>query len=417
MAQEIADYVLSMAQRARAASRALRTASTAVKDRALEQAAARVEEGRARILAANAADVAQARQAGTAASVTDRLELTDRRMDDMVRGIREVAALADPVGEVEGVRRPGGFLLEKMRVPLGVVAVIYESRPNVTADAAALCIKSGNACILRSGKEALRTGTAIAAAISEGLSCAGLPAEAVQYVDRTEHEGVTHLVRQTGLVDLVVPRGGEALIRAVVEQATVPVIKHYRGNCHLYVDRAADLVMALDLVENAKVQRVSVCNTLESLLVHADVAAGFLPRLAARLPNVELRGCERTRRYVERARPATEEDYAAEYLDYILSVRVVDSAQEAVDHIERWGSQHTDGIVTRDLEAAEAFVAAVDSAVVTVNASTRLADGSVFGLGAEIGISTDKLHARGPMGVRELTTTKWVVRGQGALRT
>ncbi len=415
-AGDIEGYIRGVALAAREASRRLRIASTASRDQALAGVARLLDERRGAIKRANAVDYAASERGGLAKAMLDRLLLTDARIDDMIRAVKEIAAQEDPVGEVEGVRRPGGFLLEKVRVPIGVVAIIYESRPNVTVDAACLCIKSGNACILRSGKEAMESGTAITAAIVEALRAAGLPETAVQYVERTEHEGVTHLVRQSGIVDLVVPRGGEALIRRVVQDATVPVIKHYKGTCHLYVDRAADLVMALDVVENSKLQRVGVCNTLESLLVHADVASGFLPRLAARLAKVELRGCERTRALVPRAVAATEEDYAREYLDYILSVKVVDSLEEAVSRIERYGSQHTDGIITGDLRAAEAFVAAVDSAVVTVNASTRLSDGGVFGLGAEIGISTDKLHSRGPMGVRDLTTHKWVVRGDGALR-
>jgi len=414
--EDIGAYVRRVALASREASRGLRAASGAQRNRALVEAARLLHERRAAIKAANAVDYGAAERGGLAAAMLDRLLLTDARIDDMVRGVREISAMEDPVGAVEGVRRPDGFLLEKVRVPIGVVAIIYESRPNVTADAACLCLKSGNACILRSGKEAMESGKAITAAITEAVALAGLPAASVQYIERTEHQGVTELVRQSGIVDLVVPRGGEALIRRVVEDATVPVIKHFKGVCHLYVDRAADLAMALEVVENSKMQKVGVCNTLESLLVHADVAAGFLPRIASRLERVELRGCERTRRFVPRAKAATEEDYAREYLDYILSVKVVDSLEEAASRIERYGSQHTDGIITQDSRAAEAFVAAVDSAVVTVNASTRLADGGVFGLGAEIGISTDKLHARGPMGVRELTSYKWVVRGDGTLR-
>jgi glutamate-5-semialdehyde dehydrogenase len=428
---DIEGYVRGVALAAREASRAIRVAPTAARNRAIAETARLLAERRDSIKAANARDHAAARLAGLARPMLDRLLLSDARIDEMIRGAREIAAQEDPLGEVIGVRRPGGspgsgltalagdqgFLLEKVRVPIGVVAIIYESRPNVTLDAACLCIKSGNACILRSGKEAMESGRAITSVIAEALGLAGLPGRVVQYVERTEHEGVSWLVRQTGLVDLVVPRGGEALIRRVVADATVPVIKHFKGICHLYVDRAADLAMALELVANSKLQRVEVCNTLESVLVHAEVAAAFLPRMAERLAEVELRGCERTRGLVPRAVAATEEDYGTEYLDKILSVKVVGSLEEAVSRIERYGSQHTDGIVTGDLRAADAFVAAVDSAVVTVNASTRLSDGGVFGLGAEIGISTDKLHARGPMGVRDLTTYKWVVRGDGALRT
>ncbi len=357
------------------------------------------------------------RAAGLAKPMLDRLALDQRRIEGLVASLAEIAAFDDPVGEVSGVRRPGGFVLERVRIPIGVIAVIYESRPNVTVDAAALCLKSGNAVILRGGSEALESNRALVAAIRRGLAASGLDADAVQFVDRTEHEAIDFLVRQEGLVDLVMPRGGQKLIRRVVEQARVPVIKHYKGVCHLYVDSSADLAMAAEVVANSKVQRPGVCNALEKVLVHEAVARELLPMLAAKMPTVELRGCERTRAILPGVTAATEEDWGAEYLDLILAVRVVDSLEEACARIERYGSSHTDGIIARDAGVIERFVAAVDSAVVTVNASTRLSDGGVFGLGAEIGISTDKLHARGPMGLRELTTYKWVVRGNGTLRT
>jgi glutamate-5-semialdehyde dehydrogenase len=335
----------------------------------------------------------------------------------MKQSVREIAALDDPVGEVAGVRRPQGFLLERVRVPIGVVAMIYESRPNVTVDAAALCLKSGNCVILRGGSDALGSNRALTAVVRKALARAGIDADAVQLIDRKDHEGVRLLVTRRGSVDLVIPRGGEKLIEAVTRDATVPVIKHYRGVCHLYVDEEADLDMALTVVTNAKVQRPGTCNALETLLVHESVAGDFLPRLRSAMKSVELRGCRETRKILPDIPEATEEDYRTEYLDLILSVRVVKSCEEAVDHIEVFGSSHTDGILSLNTDVVETFVQSVDSAVVTVNASTRLSDGGVFGLGAEIGISTDKLHARGPMGVRELTSCKWLVRGQGDLRT
>jgi glutamate-5-semialdehyde dehydrogenase len=296
------------------------------------------------------------------------------------------------------------------------VLFIYESRPNVTVDAAALCLKSGNAVILRGGSEALESNRALVAAIREGIAAAGAPADAVQFVERPEHEAIDLLVGTEGRIDLVIPRGGEALIRRITERSRVPVIKHFKGVCHLYVDASADLAMAVKVVENSKVQRPGVCNALEKLLVHADVAAAFLPVLREAMPQVELRGCPRTAAILPGIRAATEEDWHEEYLDLVLAVRVVDGLDEACAHIERYGSRHTDGILAADAAAIERFVAGVDSAAVVVNASTRLNDGGVFGLGAEIGISTDKLHARGPMGLRELTTYKWVLRGSGDLR-
>ena len=413
---DIREYVTGIARAAKKASATLRTLSAEAKNAALASMAAAIDERRAAVIEANARDLEKGRRAGLSKPVLDRLALTDARIDGLVASLSEIAAFEDPVGEVLGVRRPAGFVLEKVRTPIGVVAMIYESRPNVTVDAAALCLKSGNAAILRGGSEAFESSMALVGAIRAGLAAAGIDGDAVQYVERTDYEAIDLLVTQTGLVDLVIPRGGEALIRRVVEKATVPVIKHYKGVCHLYVDESADLAMAAEVVANSKVQRPATCNALETLLVHEAVAAEFLPMAKAAMPTVELRGDAKVRAILPGIAEASEEDWYAEYLDLILAVRVVTGLPEAVAHIETYGTSHTDGIITRDASAIERFVASVDSAVVTVNASTRLSDGGVFGLGAEIGISTDKLHARGPMGLRELTTYKWVVRGNGDLR-
>jgi len=413
---DIREYVTGIARAAKKASATLRTLSAEAKNAALASMAAAIDERRAAVIEANARDLEKGRRAGLSKPVLDRLALTDARIDGLVASLSEIAAFEDPVGEVLGVRRPAGFVLEKVRTPIGVVAMIYESRPNVTVDAAALCLKSGNAAILRGGSEAFESSMALVGAIRAGLAAAGIDGDAVQYVERTDYEAIDLLVAQTGLVDLVIPRGGEALIRRVVEKATVPVIKHYKGVCHLYVDESADLAMAAGVVANSKVQRPATCNALETLLVHEAVAAEFLPMAKAAMPTVELRGDAKARAILPGIAEASEEDWYAEYLDLILAVRVVAGLPEAVAHIETYGTSHTDGIIARDAAAIESFVASVDSAVVMVNASTRLSDGGVFGLGAEIGISTDKLHARGPMGLRELTTYKWVVRGNGDLR-
>ncbi len=413
---DIREYVTGMARAAKNASASLRALSAEAKNAALASMAAAIGQRRAAIAAANARDLEKGRAAGLSKPVLDRLALTDARIDGLIASLSQIAAFEDPVGEVIGVRRPAGFVLEKVRTPIGVVAMIYESRPNVTVDAAALCLKSGNASILRGGSEARESSMALVGAIRAGLAEAGIDGDAVQYLERTDYEAIDLLVAQTGLVDLVIPRGGEALIRRVVEKATVPVIKHYKGVCHLYVDESADLEMAAGVVANSKVQRPATCNALETLLVHTAVAAEFLPMAKAAMPTVELRGDQSSRAILPGIAAASEEDWHAEYLDLVLAVKVVADLPEAVAHIETYGSSHTDGIIARDAAAIERFVAAVDSAVVTVNASTRLSDGGIFGLGAEIGISTDKLHARGPMGLRELTTYKWVVRGNGDLR-
>ena len=413
---DVGQYISSMAAAAQKASVSLRVLSAEAKNRALGSIAEFLDGRRDRLAAANARDLERGKAAGLSSAMLDRLTLTEKRIDDMIGSLHEIAGFEDPVGEVVGVRRPAGFLLEKVRTPIGVVAMIYESRPNVTLDAAALCLKSGNAVILRGGTEARESSAAVVEAIREGLAKAGIDGDAVQYVDRPEYEAIDALVTQAGVVDLVIPRGGEALIRRVVEKATVPVIKHYKGVCHLYVDESADLEMAADVVANSKMQRPGTCNALEKLLVHSSVAPRFLPLVKSRMPGVSLRGDEPTRAILPGTAEATEEDWYTEYLDLVLTVKVVGGLEEAMAHIEKYGSRHTDGILSRDTAHIERFVNAVDSSVVTVNASTRLNDGGVFGLGAEIGISTDKLHARGPMGLKELTTYKWVVRGNGALR-
>jgi glutamate-5-semialdehyde dehydrogenase len=416
---DVRELVETRARAAREAARILALANARVKSEALLQMARGVEEKAPAILEANRADLERARGQGHPRAFLDRLTLTDARVEAMATGIRQVAALPDPVGEtVRGWRRPNGIEIARVRVPLGVIGFIYESRPNVTADAAALCVKSGNACVLRGGKEALESNAVLAAILAKGLEKAGLPPEAIGFVDVPDREAVEILIRLDRYVDLVVPRGGEAFVRLVAERATVPVLKHDKGLCHVYVDAGADLQMAADIAVNAKAQRPGVCNAMETLLVHADAAPTFLPAVAARFreAGVELRGCPRTLELVPAARPATDADWDEEYLDLILSVRVVPSFDEAVGHIRRHGSGLAEAIVTRDYQRARRFVAEVDAACVLVNASTRLVDGREFGMGAELGISTSKLHARGPVGLEELTTTKFVVTGSGQLR-
>ena len=418
-AADLTAYCEELGRRARAAARQLATATGAAKNRWLHRAAAALEERRSVILEANARDLAAAEGAGLTAAVLDRLRLTPERLRAAADGLRHVAALPDPVGRVlDSNVRPNGLQVLKVGVPLGVIFFIYESRPNVTADAAALCVKSGNAVILRGGKEALHSNAALHGVLRDCLDEVGLPADAVQLVTTLDRAAVGHLLRLDRYIDLAIPRGGASLIRRVVAEATMPVLKHYQGNCHVYVDRAADPDMAERIVVNAKCQRPGTCNAAESLLVHRDLAATFLPRVAAALRRrgVELRGCPETRRHVPDAAAATEEDYAAEYLDLVLSVRVVAGLDEALEHINRYGSRHTDAIITNDLTAARRFTAEVDSAAVLVNASTRLHDGYEFGLGAEIGISTDKFHARGPCGLLELSSYKYVVHGDGQVR-
>ena len=409
-----------IARTSRDAGRALAVTSTGLRTQALQAIAAGLRAQRGAIQADNAADLAAARAADLPAALIDRLILDDRQIEAMARSVEEIALQADPVGEIiESSVRPNGLRLERIRVPIGVILIIYESRPNVTVDAAALCLKSGNACILRTGKEAMRSSLALARVITAALKSVGLPPEAVQVVDRSDHELVDALLVQDKWIDVVIPRGGERLIRAVVEKSTIPVIKHYKGVCHVYIDEFADLAKATSIAVNAKCQRPGVCNAMECLLVHQAHAGRFLATLLADLAarSVEIRGCQRTRAAFPAARPVVESDWGSEYLDLILAVRVVDTIQEAIDHIARFGSAHTDAIVTENAERAEQFVREVDSSSVMVNASTRFSDGGQYGLGAEVGISTDKLHARGPMGIRDLTTYKYVVRGQGQIRT
>jgi glutamate-5-semialdehyde dehydrogenase len=415
-----AEKAQAIGRRARAAARQLAGAGTNVKNAALKAMAGGLRSRSAEILKASAADVAAARQAGTSAALVDRLALTPDRLETMARSLDEIAELRDPVGEIlEGYVRPNGLQIQRVRVPLGVVMVIYEARPNVTSDVAALCLKSGNAVILRGGKEALGSNLAIHRVLAEAVQAQGLPADAVQMIDNPDRALATALLKESRYIDVIVPRGGEELIRAVARESAIPVIKHYKGVCHVYVDDLADLDMAEAICFNAKVQRPSTCNAMETMLIHKDVAARFLPRIGRRLAEagVEIRGCDRTRRLWPSAKPATQDDWYAEYLDLILAVRVVDSLQEAIDHIAEYGSNHTDAIVSEDLRHVQQFIRDVDSSSVMINTTTRFSDGGEYGLGAEVGISTDKLHARGPMGCRDLTTYKWLVFGTGQLRT
>jgi glutamate-5-semialdehyde dehydrogenase len=412
-------YCLEVASRAKRAAAELACIRGAVKEAWLRHSAALLRRRKDDILAANAVDVQAAPDFGLTAAQVDRLRLDAPRVESMARGLEEVASLPDPVGEViESSVRPNGLEVLKVRVPLGVIFFVYESRPNVTADAAALCVKSGNAVILRGGKEAAHSSRAIVALLQEAAAEAHLPPDAVQLVQTPDRAAVGHFLQLDRYIDVAIPRGGEALIRRVTAEARMPVIKHFSGNCHVYVDAAADLDMAEAIIVNAKCQRPGVCNAAESLLVHAAVAERFVPRVAQALMQrgVELRGDERFRQLAPAARAATEEDYRTEFLDLILAARVVDSLSQAVEHIQTYGSGHTEAIVTNDLNAARQFAARVDSAAVMINASTRFNDGGCFGLGAEIGISTDKLHARGPCGLKELTSYKYVVYGQGQVR-
>jgi glutamate-5-semialdehyde dehydrogenase len=408
-----------LGSRAKAASKALALASTAAKDAALVAAADLLLERTDDVLRANVEDVERAEQQGTTATVVDRLRLTAARVESMANGLRQVAALPDPVGEVvEGWVRPNGLRIEKVRVPLGVVAIIYENRPNVTSDAFGLCLKSGNAAFLRGSSGAISSNLAIAAALREGVAKAGLPDDSLVLVDDVSHEAAREFMRMREHIDVLIPRGGPALIASILENATVPYVIDGDGNCQVYVDASADLDMALTILVNAKTQRPSVCNAAESLVVHEAVARDFLPRAAAALDGVELVGDEASRDIVggDRIGAATDDDFATEFLDLKLSVAVVPSLDAAIDHVNRYSSGHTEAIVTRDLEAAQRFTREVDAAAVVVNASTRFTDGEQFGFGAEIGISTQKLHARGPMGLRELTTYKYVVWGDGQIR-
>jgi glutamate-5-semialdehyde dehydrogenase len=412
-------YMIGVGQRARAASRIIGRAETRTKDAALLAIAAALESAQDRLVAENRKDMDAGRASGLEPALLDRLELTPKGVRAMAQGLREIAAQPDPVGEISDLKyRPSGIQVGRMRVPLGVIGIIYESRPNVTADAAALCLKAGNAAILRGGSEALHSNRAIAACIQQGLAAAGLPADAVQVIDTADRAAVGALIRMAEYVDVIVPRGGKGLIERISREARVPVIKHLDGVCHVYVDDRADLDMAVAVAYNAKTQRYGTCNTLETLLVAEGVADRVLPVLGRMYQEagVELRGCERTRDILPGVRAATEDDWYAEYLAPILAVRVVRDMDEAMDHIATYGSAHTDAIVTEDYSRARRFLREVDSSSVMVNASTRFSDGGEYGLGAEIGISTDKLHARGPVGVEGLTCQKFVVLGDGHIR-
>lgn len=408
-----------MGTRAKAAARELASAGRQ-RGKALSAMAGAVEQAGEKILAANRLDLEQAKRDGMSAPLRDRLALSEERVRGMADGIRSVAAQPDPVGQVvSGFTRPNGLRIEKVRVPIGVIGMIYEARPNVTADAAALCLKAGNAVILRGGKEALRSNRAVAEAMRGAVASCGLNPDCIQLVEDTSHRSATEMMRMTGLIDVLIPRGGRNLIRAVVENSRVPVIQTGAGNCHVYVDDSADIRMAADIIYNAKTSRPSVCNAIETILVHKDIAERALPAIKARLDEkkVELRGCERTRAILGGCVvPATEDDWSREYLDYILAVRVVDSMDEALRHIARYSTGHSEAIVTGSYENARRFTEEVDAAAVYVNASTRFTDGGEFGLGAEIGISTQKLHARGPMGAFELTSYKFIVTGDGQIR-
>ena len=411
----IQETIHQMGRQARAAAYKLAQLSSDEKNTILRAMAAAIRQATPDLLAANAKDIAAGTAKGLSAAMLDRLMLDEKRIEAMAAGIDQVATLPDPVGQVmEKWTRPNGIEIEQIRVPIGTIGIIYESRPNVTADAAVLCFKTGNATILRGGSEAIHSNVAIAAALAK----AGAPEHAIQLIPFTDRESVAVLAGMDKWLDLIIPRGGKGLIETVVSLARMPVIKHYDGICHLYADKAADLGMAVSLTVNAKTQKCGVCNALETLLVHRDIAAIFLPKAAAALhaKNVQLRGCAETRAILTDIAAATEEDWSTEYLDLILSIKIVDSLEEAVSHINTYGSHHTDVIVTTDQAAAEQFLRSVDSACVFHNVSTRFADGGEFGFGAEIGISTDKLHARGPMGLRELTSYQYRVRGNGQVR-
>jgi len=423
MANEVTDvagYMTQVGTRARTAARALARAATAAKNDALTAIAADLDRERSTLLAENLRDLEAGAAKGLDDALLDRLELTPSRIDGMIEGLHQVAALPDPVGAVTDLNyRPSGIQVGRMRVPLGVVGIIYESRPNVTADAAALCLKSGNATVLRGGSEAFHSNQAVAASVRRGLAASGLPADGVQVVETTDRAAVGALISMPEYVDVIIPRGGKGLIERISREARVPVIKHLDGICHVYIDDRADPEKAYRVALNAKTQRYGTCNTMETLLVAEGVAEAMLPRLGEAYgeKGVELRGCPRTCEILPAALPATEEDWATEYLAPILAIRVVPDLDAAIDHIGRYGSQHTDSIVTEDYSRARRFLREVDSSSVMVNASTRFADGFEYGLGAEIGISTDKFHARGPVGLEGLTSQKFVVLGDGHIRT
>lgn len=415
----IAEQVAQIAHEARQASFVLSRLSTRVKNELLLAMAEALEQQAPHLIAENARDLEEGKQKGLSSAMLDRLMLDAKRISAMADALREVAALPDPVGEVTKMwKRPNNLMVGKMRIPLGVIGIIFEARPNVTADAAALCLKAGNAVILRGGKEAINSNRAIAAILREAMVSKGVPAGALALIPFTDRQGVLEMLKQEECIDLIIPRGGEGLIRFVTENSRIPVIKHYKGVCHIFVDEGADFAMAERIIVNAKTQRPGVCNALETLLIHKAVAAEFIPRIATLLGGmqVELRGDERFRALAPQAKPASEEDWYAEYLELILACRVVDDLDQAIDHINRYGSLHTESIITSDYGRAQRFIREVNSSCVVVNASTRFADGNQLGLGAEIGISTTKLHSFGPMGLEDLTTTKFIVYGDGQVR-
>lgn len=417
---DIKNSIKQIAQDAVLAARTLSRVTSAAKNNALLQMAGELDRNCDFLLAENAKDVSKAKQAGLSPAMIDRLTLKKATIEGMAQGLKEVAVLPDPVGKVTSMwRRPNGLLVGKMRIPLGVIGIIYESRPNVTVDASALCLKSGNAVILRGGSEAINSNLAIASILQEVLRKSSLPAAAIQVIPLTDREAVSAMLQLDEYIDLIIPRGGEELIRAVVAQSKIPVIKHYKGVCHIFVDAQADMEMAVNICFNAKVQRPGVCNALETLLVHKNIAREFLPQVAEKLQKagVVLRGCEKTKSILKDIEAATEDDWYAEYLDLILAVRVVENIDEAIAHIEKYGSLHTESIITNDYNNSQRFLNEVNSSTVLVNASTRFSDGFELGLGAEIGISTTKLHAFGPMGLEELTTTKFIIYGNGQVRT
>lgn len=416
---DMRQFVMKKAQEAREGARSLATATSAQKDRALLRMAEEVARRSDELIAENAKDIASAEGRGLSKALIDRLALNEKRIGEMAKGLREVAQLPDPAGEIVRMwQRPNGMTVGRMRVPIGVIGIIYEARPNVTADATSLCLKAGNAVILRGGSEAAHSNKALVALLREAARSEGLNEGAITFIDRTEREAVLEMLTLEGLIDLIIPRGGEGLIRTVTENSRIPVLKHYKGVCHIFVDRDADLAMAEEICFNAKVQRPGTCNAMETMLVDEAVAAPFLPVMAKRFreAGVALKGCAKTQAVVPGIERVAEEDFHSEYLDLILNVKVVRDVEEAMEHIARYGSAHSDAIVTKDYGKALRFLKEVDSSAVLVNASTRLNDGYQFGLGAEIGISTDKIHARGPMGLEELTCTKFIVLGNGQLR-
>ena len=412
-------YTLELGKKAKAAETVIASAGTLIKNNALAAISKALIENKERIIAENAKDIEAAKANGMSEAKQDRLKLDEKRIADMAKGVDDLIALGDPIGEVmDGFTRPNGLRITKVRVPLGVIGIIYESRPNVTVDAAALCLKTGNAVILKGGKEAINSNVCLGAIMREAIESAGLPADVIQVVENTSRETTTEIMRLNGYVDVLIPRGSANLIQAVVQNATVPVIETGAGNCHVYIDASADLDMAVEITDNAKTQRPSVCNAIESLLVHKDCAEKFLPMIAERFKshNVRIYGCDRTMAILSGIEKASENEYATEFNDFVIAVKVVDSIDEAIAHIRKYSTRHSECIVTSSLASAEKFQKEVDAAAVYVNASTRFTDGGEFGFGAEIGISTQKLHARGPMGLRELTTAKYLINGNGQIR-